>query len=114
MDVDRALVTIVPHTTGRDSLDSKCRYWYRSLRLTELADGRSAEFAVSWIGRYILGGTVISDEFHSLALDGSPYLGISLRQCDASKKAWVVEYFNVSNSFLRRQVSASVPQECQR
>jgi Protein of unknown function (DUF1579) len=74
---------------------------------TKLADGKSAEFAVSWIGRYILDGTVIADEFHSQAPDGSPYLGISLRQYDASKKAWVVEYLNVSNSFLRRQVSAT-------
>jgi hypothetical protein len=28
---------------------------------TKLADGRSAEFAVSWIGRYILDGTVIAE-----------------------------------------------------
>jgi hypothetical protein len=62
---------------------------------------------VSWIGRYILDGTAIADEFHSSASDGSPYLGISLRQYDVSKKAWIVEYLNVSNSFLRRQVSAT-------
>lgn len=71
----------------------------------KLEDGKSAEFAVSWIGRYILDGTAIADELHSSAPDGSPYLGISLRQYDASRKAWIIEYLNVSNSFLRRQVN---------
>src|SRR5262245_49696023 len=37
--------------------------------------------------------------------DGSPYLGISLRQYDVSRKIWIVEYLNVSNSFLRKQVN---------
>ena len=75
---------------------------------TRLADGKSAEFSgVSWIGRYILDGTAIADEFHSPAPDGSPYLGISFRRYDSQKKAWVVEYLNVSNSFLRRQVNAT-------
>ena len=74
---------------------------------TKLADGKSAEFAVTWIGRYILDGTAIADEFHSAAPDGSPYLGISFRQYDRSRKAWIVEYLNVSNSFLRRQVNAA-------
>ncbi len=71
-----------------------------------LGDGKFAEFDVSWIGRYILDGTAIADELHSLAPDGSPYLGISLRQYDAKRKTWIIEYLNVSNSFLRRQVNA--------
>jgi Protein of unknown function (DUF1579) len=74
---------------------------------TKLPDGTSAEFSASWIGRYIPDGMVIADEFHSSAPDGSPYLGISLRQYNSEKKAWVVEYLNVSNSFLRRQVNAT-------
>jgi hypothetical protein len=71
----------------------------------KLECGNFADFAVSWIGRYILDGTAIADELHSLAPDGSPYLGISLRQYDAKKKNWIIEYLNVSNSFLRRQVN---------
>jgi hypothetical protein len=51
----------------------------------KLPDGKVAEFAVSWIGRYILDGMAIADEFHSLAPDGSPYLGISFRQYDPAK-----------------------------
>jgi hypothetical protein len=71
----------------------------------KLDGGTFAEFAVSWIGRYILDGTAIADELHSLAPDGSPYLGISLRQYDADRKTWIIEYLNVSNSFLRQQVN---------
>src|SRR5580658_4447579 len=71
----------------------------------KLDGGKFADFSVSWIGRYILDGTAIADEFHSLAPDGSPYLGISLRQYDTKRKAWIIEYLNVSNSFLRRQVN---------
>jgi hypothetical protein len=75
---------------------------------TKLGDGKVAEFdGVTWMGRYILDGTAIADEFHAAAPDGSPYLGISFRQYDRSRNAWIVEYLNVSGSFLRRQVSAT-------
>ena len=69
---------------------------------TRLANGKIAEFSrVAWIGRYILDGTAIADEFHASAPDGSPYLGISLRQYNSATKQWLVEYLNVSGSFLR-------------
>lgn len=71
---------------------------------TRVADGSVAEFPVTWIGRYILNGTAIADELHGPAPDGTPYLGISLRQYDAVQKHWVVEYLNVTGSFLRKQV----------
>jgi hypothetical protein len=74
---------------------------------TMLPDGNTAEFPVTWIGRYILDGTAISDEAHAPAPDGSPYLGISLRQYDPVRKAWVIEFLNVSGSFLRKQVGAT-------
>jgi hypothetical protein len=54
-----------------------------------------------------LDGTAIADEFHGSAPDKSPYLGITFRQYDRSRKAWVIEYLNVTNSFLRRQVTAT-------
>jgi hypothetical protein len=74
---------------------------------TKTADGNIVEFGgVTWIGRYVLDGMVIADEGHAAAPDGSPFFGISFRQYDTIKKAWVVEYLNVSNSFLRRQVNA--------
>jgi len=72
---------------------------------TKLENGKFAEYDVTWIGRYILDGTAIADELHAPMPDGSPYLGISLRQYDANRRTWVIEYLNVTNSFLRRQVN---------
>src|SRR5262249_27285036 len=43
---------------------------------------------------------------HGPAPDGSPYLGINLRQYDRNRKTWIVEYLNVSHSFLRKLVDA--------
>jgi hypothetical protein len=70
-----------------------------------LADGGEAQFDLTWIGRYILDGMAIADELHSLAPDGSPYLGISIRHFDTRHDAWIIEYLNVSGSFVRRQVN---------
>jgi hypothetical protein len=73
---------------------------------TRLPDGKVAEFSgVSWIGRYVLDGTAIADELHAAYPDGRPFLGISLRHYDASRKTWIVEHLNVSESFLRKQVN---------
>jgi hypothetical protein len=71
---------------------------------TRLPDGKVAEYPVAWIGRYILDGTAIADEVHAPYPDGTPSLGITFRQYDQSRKAWVIEFLNVSQSFLRRQV----------
>lgn len=73
---------------------------------SKLADGKVVEVAVTWIGRYILNGTAIADEAHSIAPDGKPVLGITLRQYDTAGKTWVVEFLNVSYSFLRKQVNS--------
>ena len=70
-----------------------------------LGEGQFAEFPVTWIGRYILDGTAISDEMHSVTPDGKPYLGITLRQYDAARKTWIIEYLNVTGSFVRKQVN---------
>lgn len=73
---------------------------------SRLADGKYVEFSgVTWIGRYVLNGMVIADELHASTPDGKTYLGISLRQFETRRHSWVVEYLNVSNSFLRRQVN---------
>jgi hypothetical protein len=72
---------------------------------TRLPDGSHVQYELTWIGRYILSGMAIADEFHSLAPDGKPYLGISLRHFDTKHHSWIIEYLNVSNSFIRRQVN---------
>ena len=71
---------------------------------TRLPDGQVAEYPVAWVGRYILDGTAIADEGHGPYPDGTPFLGITFRQYDQSRKTWVIEFLNVSESFLRRQV----------
>jgi len=70
-----------------------------------LEDGKFAQFEIGWIGRYILDGMAIADEGHGNFPDGRPYLGISLRQFDTKRNSWVIEFLNVSMSFLRRQVN---------
>jgi hypothetical protein len=72
---------------------------------TRLEDGSHAQFELTWIGRYFLNGMAIADEIHSLAPDGTPYLGIGIRHFDMKDDSWIIEYLNVSNSFLRRQVN---------
>lgn len=67
--------------------------------------GLSPEFIVKWIGRHVLDGTAIADELHGPAPDGSPCLGITLRQYGAAGGNWVIEFLNVTGSFLRKQVS---------
>jgi hypothetical protein len=74
---------------------------------TRLADGTIAEYdGLSWIGRYVLDGMAIIDELHAPLPDGSRGLGITLRYFDPDNDNWVVEFLNVSNSFVRRQVNA--------
>jgi hypothetical protein len=73
---------------------------------TRLADGNHVEWqGATWIGRYILNGMAIADELHAPGPDGKQYLGITLRQFDSELDAWIIEFLNVSNSFLRRQVN---------
>lgn len=74
---------------------------------TRLADGTIAEYdGLSWLGRYVLDGMAIIDELHAPQPDGSPALGITLRYFDVDNDSWVVEFLNVPNSFIRRQVNA--------
>jgi hypothetical protein len=74
---------------------------------TRLADGTIAEYdGLSWIGRYVLDGMAIIDELHAPLPGGGRGLGITLRYFDSDNDNWVVEFLNVSNSFIRRQVNA--------
>ncbi len=54
---------------------------------TRLPNGSSVPFNdVTWIGRYVLDGTAIADEFHAATPDGKTYLGISLRQFEVQRR----------------------------
>jgi hypothetical protein len=74
---------------------------------TRLADGTIAEYdGLTWIGRYALDGMAIIDELHAPLPDGNRGLGITLRYFDSQRDGWVVEFLNVTHSFIRRQVNA--------
>lgn len=73
---------------------------------TRLGDGTIAEYdGLTWIGRYVLDGMAIIDELHAPLPDGNRGLGITLRYFDRQRAWWVVEFLNVTNSFIRRQVN---------
>ena len=74
---------------------------------TRLPDGTVAEYdGLTWIGRYALDGMAIIDELHAPLPDGGRGLGITLRYFDRDTDTWLVEFLNVTNSFIRRQVNA--------
>jgi hypothetical protein len=74
---------------------------------TRLADGTIVEYdGLSWVGRYVLDGMAIIDELHAPLPDGGRGLGVTLRYFDMANDVWVVEFLNISNSFIRRQVNA--------
>ncbi len=73
---------------------------------TRLPDGSFVPGGdVAWIGRYVLNGMAIADEIQSLGPDGKTYLGITIRHFDAKRNSWIIEFLNVTNSFLRKQVN---------
>lgn len=71
---------------------------------TRLPDGKVVEYPITWIGRYILDGTAIADEVHGTAPDGTRAVGITFRQYDRNRKAWVIEFLAEPNSQFFRQV----------
>jgi hypothetical protein len=73
---------------------------------TRLEDGSYVDWqGATWIGRYILDGMAIADELHAPLPGGGMGLGITVRHFDTSRDSWIVEFLNVTNSFLRRQVN---------
>jgi hypothetical protein len=75
---------------------------------TRLPDGKIVEYPVTWIGRYILDGTAIADEGHGTAPDGTHAVGISFRQYDRDRKAWVIEFLAEPSSQFFPQVRPGV------
>jgi len=72
---------------------------------TRLPDGKVVEYPITWIGRYILDGTAIADDGRGPAPDGSLAVGITFRQYDSTRKAWIIEFLSlVPTSQLFRQV----------
>lgn len=72
--------------------------------LARNSDGTTTEYQFDWIGRYVLDGMAIADEMRMA--DGGAVQGMSLRQFDAVRQTWAVEFLNFNRSFLRRQVGS--------
>jgi hypothetical protein len=78
---------------------------WEGTKTVPLPDGTVGPVTWTWIGRYILDGAAIADELHVAAPSGSLGLGVSIRRFDPQAQAWIVEFINVTNAFIRRQVN---------
>ena len=61
----------------------------------KLAGGEVITFRGTWIGRYILEGHAIADEYRMVDASGKLIvLGLNLRAYDAAKKMWNIKWLN--------------------
>jgi hypothetical protein len=61
----------------------------------KVADGQWHSFKGTWLGRYILDGYAIADEYRMTDLSGKLIvLGLNLRAYDASKQTWNIKWLN--------------------
>jgi hypothetical protein len=59
------------------------------------ANGDWQTLHATWIGRFILDGHAIADEYRMAGLSGEPIvLGVNLRTYDASKQVWNMKWMN--------------------
>jgi len=60
-----------------------------------LANGEWQKFDATWVGRFILDGHVIADEYRMMSALGEVIvLGINLRSYDERRKAWNIRWLN--------------------
>src|SRR5215467_4960068 len=79
---------------------------WKGVARVRLENGNHTEYDVVWIGRYVLDGMAIADEGYSVDPGGATKLqGYSIRYFDPSNRSWTIEFVNVGNSFVRRQVN---------
>lgn len=82
---------------------------WKGVARVRLENGSYMEYDTIWIGRYVLDGMAIVDEGYSVGPGGAAKLeGYSIRYFDPSTKSWTIEFVNVTNSFVRRQVSSRI------
>jgi hypothetical protein len=61
----------------------------------KLPDGKWQFFQGTWVGRYILDGHAIADEYRMTDMSGSlVVLGLNLRAYDVSKQTWNIKWLN--------------------
>ena len=61
----------------------------------KLANGVSQTFPATWVGRYILDGYAIADEYRMTGSSGELIvLGLNFRVYDATKQIWKIKWLN--------------------
>jgi hypothetical protein len=61
----------------------------------KVSDGQSHSFKGTWLGRYILDGYAIADEYRMTDLSGELIvLGLNLRAYEPSKQTWNIKWLN--------------------
>lgn len=59
------------------------------------ADGDWQTFAATWLGRFVLDGYAIADEYRMTSAAGEPIvLGMNLRAYDAARRVWNIKWLN--------------------
>jgi hypothetical protein len=68
--------------------------WRCEARLKS-ADGSWQTFQAAWLGRFILDGYAIADEYRMMGSSGELIvLGMNFRSYDAARKAWNIKWLN--------------------
>jgi hypothetical protein len=68
---------------------------WRCAAKVRLANGEWRTFEATWLGRFLLDGYVIGDEYRMTGSSGELIvLGMSLRFYDASKQIWNIKWLN--------------------
>jgi hypothetical protein len=63
-------------------------------------DGRWQPYVATWVGRYILDGYVIADEYRMTNQTGELIVhGMNFRSYSSEKKTWVMRWLNATGSF---------------
>jgi len=63
-------------------------------------DGTWLPYQATWVGRYILDGHVIADEYRMTSQTGELIVhGMNFRSYSIEKKTWVMRWFNATGSF---------------
>jgi hypothetical protein len=63
-------------------------------------DGTWKSYQATWVGRYILDGNVIADEYRMTSQTGELIVhGMNFRSYSVEKKTWVMRWLNATGSF---------------
>src|SRR5664279_3389161 len=95
MDSDQAFGTINPKAPAALSQFAFLIGKWRCDAKLALGDGTWQTFKGEWVGRFILDGYAIADEYRMLGASGEVIvLGMNFRTYDAEKQTWNIRWLN--------------------